>query len=631
MSFAEERKTIENRFSTEWTATPIAYDNAPFNPPANSDWVRLNIQNGDSGYRSLESTVRHTGIINVQIFTPVNKATKTSRQYADIVSDIFSDQRFGDVVTDVSSISIVDDDEAWLQTNVTTPYYRDAGATMAEPAELHTHLVLEYSFDAHNIEAEAGDFAAHEALGWTRNNTNIKLDVYNGVPVFIVPDDGINIFNLTKPLTFQDIQNLHLYNGVFGGRFALDIPNGENGAATMIETTQATSILNADGVTKPFPSGNNRRFRIRCIHDGNYVTATGDGFSDILLDGIGTVNVTDWAGNPQTNIVPKVLPGEFFDYEIHVQNGLDERTYLYINGILVGHPTFVTHTGEIDGNRLLYTSGSASGVNRISYIRKFGDTINTSSSELSLIKADLERSLSLTVIIPNGTRNYSLVIDKNMNLPTGYKFSFVSQTIGLLSWSPKNEAGLAGTINGYSNNAITLDGLQEFHYVNILQNGVQFISPARLERDFSRFDTYLPSATPFTTPTLAADTPTKLLIPLTHKTTKDFSFDLPNLRWFLDLPSSSGQWFLAQASATITTSMPNQTVALDLYKNGVIVEGIGTSSFVAGGASEASFTGVGVTQFSHTDYFELYITLTATGTVTFKRLSVNLNEMVGAV
>jgi hypothetical protein len=126
MSFADERKSIENRFKTEWTSTPIAFDNVPFNPPANSDWVRLNIQNGDSGYRSLESSIRHTGVINVQIFTPVNKATKTSRQYADIVSDIFSDQRFDDIVTDVSSINIIDDDDVWLQTNVTTPYYRDA-------------------------------------------------------------------------------------------------------------------------------------------------------------------------------------------------------------------------------------------------------------------------------------------------------------------------------------------------------------------------------------------------------------------------------------------------------------------------------------------------------------------------
>ncbi len=631
MSFADERQTIENRFNIEWTATPIAYDNVPFNPPANSDWVRLNIQNGDSGYRSLESTVRHTGIINVQIFTPVNKATKTSRQYADIAADIFSDQRFGDVVTDVSSISIVGDDDAWLQTNVTTPYYRDAEAQPSVPEALHTHLVLEYSFDVHNIEAEAGDFAAHEALGWIRNNANIKLDVYNGVPVFIVPDDGTNLFNLKKPLTFQDIQNLHLYNGVFGGRFALDIPDGGNGAAIMIETTQATSILNADGVTKPFPSGNNRRFRIRCIHDGNYVTATGDGFSDILLDGIGTVNVTDWEGNPQTNIVPKVLPGEFFDYEIHAQNGLDERTYLYINGILVGHPTFVTHTGEIDGNRLLYTSGSATGVNRITYFRKFGSTINTSSSELSLIKADLEQSLSLTVIIPNGTRNYSLLIDKNLNLSIGYRFNFVSQTIGQLSWSPKNETGLAATIDGYSTNAITLKGLQEFHYVNILQNGVQFISPARLERDFSRFNGYLPTAIPYTTPTLIADTPTKLVVPITVKTAKDFSFDVANSRQFLDAPGVEGRWFLIHSTATITTSVSNQMVTVETYVNGVIVEGVGVTRFMAASTDEGSLVGIGATQLSHLDYVEIFITLTSAGTVTFKRLSVTINEMVGAV
>lgn len=631
MSFADERQTIENRFNAEWTATPIAYDNVPFNPPANSDWVRLNIQNGDSGYRSLESTVRHTGIISVQIFTPVNKATKTSRQYADIAADIFSDQRFGDVVTDVSSISIVDDDESWLQTNVTTPYYRDARATMPKPAELHTHLVLEYPYDSFNFEAEVGDFATHESLGWGRSQSSIDLSTYNGLPVFIVPDNTPGLYEITLPKTFNDIQNLHWYGGVFGGIIALNpiIAQGSGGMYSAIETNQATSLLDLDGTTQPFANTDSRRLRVRFFHDGNHCSVTGEGILDILLNGIVTVDVTDWKGDIVTNTVPEVLPGDFIEYELHVRDGLDKTMFLYVNRVLIANPEFLS--GGQSGNQLIYSSGSGAGTNRISYIRKFGAGINTSSSELSFPKADLESSLSLTVLIPNGTRNYLTVIDKNLNLSTGYRFNFVSQTTGLLSWNPKDETGLSATIDGYSTNSITLKGLQEFHYVNILQNGAQSVSPTRLERDFSRFDTYLPIATPFTTPTLAADTPTKLLIPLTHKTTKDFSFDLPNLRWFLDLPSSSGKWFLAQASATITTSMPNQTVALDLYKNGVIVEGIGTSSFVAGGASEASFTGVGVTQFSHTDYFELYITITATGTVTFKRLSVNLNEMVGAV
>lgn len=126
MSFENERKSIESRFENAWTFTPIAFDNVPFNPPSNSDWVRLTISNGDSDYRSLQSTIRHTGVIIVQIFTPINQATKSGRQYADMVADIFSDQNFDDIKTDVSSINISDDDDTWLQTNVSTPYYRDA-------------------------------------------------------------------------------------------------------------------------------------------------------------------------------------------------------------------------------------------------------------------------------------------------------------------------------------------------------------------------------------------------------------------------------------------------------------------------------------------------------------------------
>lgn len=124
--FALERKNIENRFSLEWTITPIAFENVPFNPPTDSDWVRLSIQNGDSGYRAIERKKRHTGNISVQIFTPINKGTATGKEYADIVINIFSDQQFNDIVTNVSSIITIDDDKAWYQTNVITPYYRDS-------------------------------------------------------------------------------------------------------------------------------------------------------------------------------------------------------------------------------------------------------------------------------------------------------------------------------------------------------------------------------------------------------------------------------------------------------------------------------------------------------------------------
>lgn len=125
MSFAQERQSIENRFKDNWTATDVAYDNVPFNPPTDSEWVRLNILNGDSACRAINKRVRHTGIISVQIFAPVGTGTQTSREYADTVYSIFNNLRFDDIVTDVPSIVTIADDKVWLQTNITVPYYRD--------------------------------------------------------------------------------------------------------------------------------------------------------------------------------------------------------------------------------------------------------------------------------------------------------------------------------------------------------------------------------------------------------------------------------------------------------------------------------------------------------------------------
>lgn len=347
-----------------------------------------------------------------------------------------------------------------------------------------TSLDLSYGFKAFMIEAEAGDFATHAPLGWTRNNPAIDLAVYNNQTVIIVPDDDANLYNLTQPLTFQDIQNLHLYNGVFGGRVALDITDGTNGAFTSIETQQATSIVNADG-SQVFATTAARRITGKFTHDGTHVVISSAGVSNITLNGVDTVNVINWNGEAVTNTVPKVAPGEFFDYEVHVQNGLDQRMYLYINKILVGNPEFNANTGGKGGNRLQYTSGASSGVNRITYIRKFGATINTTDSEMVLTKADLEANTSMNLLIPNGTRNYSIALDKGLNLDVGYTLNILTQTIGKISWSSPNGEGLAATIEGFASGQITVTGLQEIKKTNILSGGAQFVGEVEILGDFT--------------------------------------------------------------------------------------------------------------------------------------------------
>ncbi len=125
MSFASERTNIEGRFNTNWTTTTIAWGNADFDTPNNTSWVRFNILNGSSAYRAINGLKRHTGVISIQIFAPVNSGTHTIRGYADTISAIFDGVSFNDVVCDVASIITIGADDKFHQINVNVPYWRD--------------------------------------------------------------------------------------------------------------------------------------------------------------------------------------------------------------------------------------------------------------------------------------------------------------------------------------------------------------------------------------------------------------------------------------------------------------------------------------------------------------------------
>jgi hypothetical protein len=125
MSFVDERLAIENRLQEFWNYTPIAWENVDFDIPNNSDWIRLNILNGDSGYTALGGLKRHTGVLLIQVFTPVNTGTNKVREYSDTIANIFDSRSFSDIVCDVASVQNIGADDGFHQVNVTIPYWRD--------------------------------------------------------------------------------------------------------------------------------------------------------------------------------------------------------------------------------------------------------------------------------------------------------------------------------------------------------------------------------------------------------------------------------------------------------------------------------------------------------------------------
>jgi hypothetical protein len=125
MSFAAERASLEGRFNANWSTTTIAWGNADFDTPNNASWVRFNILNGSTTYRAFDRLRSHTGIINVQIFAPVNSGTHALRGYADLILAIFDGVEFDDIACDVASIETVGTDDKFHQINVNIPYRRE--------------------------------------------------------------------------------------------------------------------------------------------------------------------------------------------------------------------------------------------------------------------------------------------------------------------------------------------------------------------------------------------------------------------------------------------------------------------------------------------------------------------------
>jgi hypothetical protein len=228
------------------------------------------------------------------------------------------------------------------------------------------------------LDAKAGNFAFHEALGWTRSSALMDIIIYDlaVAVVFDVPDIDAGLYSFQNNLTLSQIQSLHSFGGTFGGSIALDIDDGTAGVFTSIETQQANAIVDKFG--EQVFAGPNRRINSAFTHNGvNVLLSTIEGTQGSILDGVATVDVTDEQGNPKTNIVPNILAGDIFTYSVKVIDGLDNTMFLYVNDILISNPTFGGNTGGKAGNRLLYTSGSAGGVDRHTYVQLFGAVINT--------------------------------------------------------------------------------------------------------------------------------------------------------------------------------------------------------------------------------------------------------------
>ena len=126
-TFQDIRAAIETRFSTNWTATDISWDNVPYDPKPETPFVRLLINEVDSFQVSMATAPCHrfTGLIHILVMVPVGTGTHTARGYADSIADIFRNASFSNINCRTPRIVRVGDVGEYFQYSVLINFWKD--------------------------------------------------------------------------------------------------------------------------------------------------------------------------------------------------------------------------------------------------------------------------------------------------------------------------------------------------------------------------------------------------------------------------------------------------------------------------------------------------------------------------
>lgn len=92
-------QAVQAYFKANWTATPAAYGNLAFTPPADGKWVRCTVLPGKPFFREIGqgATGHRNGVVKVQIFTPAGKGVQVGWGLGAQVEALFKGQDVGDV------------------------------------------------------------------------------------------------------------------------------------------------------------------------------------------------------------------------------------------------------------------------------------------------------------------------------------------------------------------------------------------------------------------------------------------------------------------------------------------------------------------------------------------------------
>lgn len=117
------KTAITQRMDANWTATPVAYEDAPFTPP-DGRWVQLTVLWGDGAVDTMSGRNRIPGVLTLNVFGKPGRGAGEVMGLCDQLRDLWNRQVVGPVRFDAASgpkPSVTGGSE-WVQRTVDVPF-----------------------------------------------------------------------------------------------------------------------------------------------------------------------------------------------------------------------------------------------------------------------------------------------------------------------------------------------------------------------------------------------------------------------------------------------------------------------------------------------------------------------------
>ena len=125
MSFSAIRVAIESHIASNWTQTPVQYENVDLDTKDMSEYISINVLSGESVQSSIGESGQYltSGSLVIMIFTGIGSGSARAKTLADTLAGLFRGAKIGGVSFKVPSGNQVASTGSYYQFNLTVPFY----------------------------------------------------------------------------------------------------------------------------------------------------------------------------------------------------------------------------------------------------------------------------------------------------------------------------------------------------------------------------------------------------------------------------------------------------------------------------------------------------------------------------